>query len=402
MADEAYRAVFLRVHPTGKMVLSLTTEADGNEGALRAARRLRARRAGARRQGRPGRREPLRRRARVQHEPVRRRPDGDRHARPRRSAPRRSCSRARRSRPPRTTCAGRTACSSAPPARARSPTSPSTPTAPASSRPGSKAGSTRRPSTDRVTATVSAPRERDADGPHRQGRRRGQGRPQPRDRGPALAGLADARRRRADRRRPLDAGRVRQRRHLAARRREKRTGSRRRSTKRSCRAGTSRTARAPSPPATAATTSRASSTCSASPARSSFALSVDGDHLTGSRPGQADRLAHEALLGAVRDLEGRRRRRGLDRRHPPERAHRWLNSTTRSQTGKPADYNWDAVLDLDRIIPCVEGGKVLEREIARSGQGRDQGQDGRDVDDLQGHRRGGIEGRGGSAAPCCA
>ena len=32
MSDEAYRAVFLRVHPTGKMVLSLTTESDGNEG----------------------------------------------------------------------------------------------------------------------------------------------------------------------------------------------------------------------------------------------------------------------------------------------------------------------------------------------------------------------------------
>jgi carbon-monoxide dehydrogenase large subunit len=32
MADEAYRAVFLRVHPTGKMVLSLTTDADGREG----------------------------------------------------------------------------------------------------------------------------------------------------------------------------------------------------------------------------------------------------------------------------------------------------------------------------------------------------------------------------------
>ena len=31
MADEAYRAVFLRVHPTGKMVLSLTTESDGRE-----------------------------------------------------------------------------------------------------------------------------------------------------------------------------------------------------------------------------------------------------------------------------------------------------------------------------------------------------------------------------------
>jgi carbon-monoxide dehydrogenase large subunit len=31
VSDEAYRAVFLRVHPTGKMVLSLTTEADGKE-----------------------------------------------------------------------------------------------------------------------------------------------------------------------------------------------------------------------------------------------------------------------------------------------------------------------------------------------------------------------------------
>ena len=31
MANEAYRAVFLRVHPTGKMVLSLTTDTDGKE-----------------------------------------------------------------------------------------------------------------------------------------------------------------------------------------------------------------------------------------------------------------------------------------------------------------------------------------------------------------------------------
>lgn len=31
MSDEAYRAVFLRVHPTGKMVLSLTTDRDGKE-----------------------------------------------------------------------------------------------------------------------------------------------------------------------------------------------------------------------------------------------------------------------------------------------------------------------------------------------------------------------------------
>ena len=32
------------------------------------------------------------------------------------------------------------------------------------------------------------------------------------------------------------------------------------------------------------------------------------------------------------------------------------------ETGKDTGYNWDAVLDLDRLIPCVEGGKVLERE----------------------------------------
>jgi carbon-monoxide dehydrogenase large subunit len=31
MSDQAYRAVFIRVHPTGKMVLSLTTDADGRE-----------------------------------------------------------------------------------------------------------------------------------------------------------------------------------------------------------------------------------------------------------------------------------------------------------------------------------------------------------------------------------
>ena len=31
------------------------------------------------------------------------------------------------------------------------------------------------------------------------------------------------------------------------------------------------------------------------------------------------------------------------------------------QTGKSDGDNWDAILDLDRIIPCVEGGSVLER-----------------------------------------
>jgi uncharacterized protein len=30
-------------------------------------------------------------------------------------------------------------------------------------------------------------------------------------------------------------------------------------------------------------------------------------------------------------------------------------------TGKPMDYNWDAILDLERLVPCVEGGRVIER-----------------------------------------
>ena len=34
----------------------------------------------------------------------------------------------------------------------------------------------------------------------------------------------------------------------------------------------------------------------------------------------------------------------------------------RFETGKDTAYNWDAVLDLERIVPCVEGGKVIERE----------------------------------------
>jgi carbon monoxide dehydrogenase subunit G len=36
------------------------------------------------------------------------------------------------------------------------------------------------------------------------------------------------------------------------------------------------------------------------------------------------------------------------------------------ETGKPADYNMEAILDLDRIIPCVEGGSVLERTSPES------------------------------------
>ena len=30
-------------------------------------------------------------------------------------------------------------------------------------------------------------------------------------------------------------------------------------------------------------------------------------------------------------------------------------------TAKPIDEAWEAILDLDRLVPCVEGGSVLER-----------------------------------------
>jgi carbon monoxide dehydrogenase subunit G len=30
-------------------------------------------------------------------------------------------------------------------------------------------------------------------------------------------------------------------------------------------------------------------------------------------------------------------------------------------TSKPIDESWRAILDLDRLIPCVEGGSVIER-----------------------------------------
>jgi carbon monoxide dehydrogenase subunit G len=29
-------------------------------------------------------------------------------------------------------------------------------------------------------------------------------------------------------------------------------------------------------------------------------------------------------------------------------------------TGKPVDENWQAILDLQRLVPCVQGGRVIE------------------------------------------
>ena len=31
------------------------------------------------------------------------------------------------------------------------------------------------------------------------------------------------------------------------------------------------------------------------------------------------------------------------------------------QTGQPIDHNWEAILDLERLVPCVEGGSVVEK-----------------------------------------
>jgi carbon monoxide dehydrogenase subunit G len=30
-------------------------------------------------------------------------------------------------------------------------------------------------------------------------------------------------------------------------------------------------------------------------------------------------------------------------------------------TSKPLQENWEAILDLDRVVPCVQGGRVIER-----------------------------------------
>jgi carbon monoxide dehydrogenase subunit G len=30
-------------------------------------------------------------------------------------------------------------------------------------------------------------------------------------------------------------------------------------------------------------------------------------------------------------------------------------------TPKPIDESWDSILDLERLVPCVQGGKVIER-----------------------------------------
>ena len=40
-------------------------------------------------------------------------------------------------------------------------------------------------------------------------------------------------------------------------------------------------------------------------------------------------------------------------------------------TEKPIDESFAAITDLERVVPAVEGGSVIERDRARLGQGRD-------------------------------
>ena len=40
-------------------------------------------------------------------------------------------------------------------------------------------------------------------------------------------------------------------------------------------------------------------------------------------------------------------------------------------TEKPIDESFAAITDLERVIPCVEGGSVLETHRSGLGQGRD-------------------------------
>ena len=174
MADEAYRAVFLRVHPTGKMVLSLTTEADGKEpdyaelvGEELGVPALDVKVV-------PGRHRSLRRRPRLQHQPVGRHAGGDlqrdgedprQGTAARRDGARRA---ARVADVGQRRVVGRRASSR------RSRTSRCTRTAPARCRPASRAGSTRRRSTatDRRGGPRARPRPRRGPSASRTGRSR--------------------------------------------------------------------------------------------------------------------------------------------------------------------------------------------------------------------------------------
>jgi carbon monoxide dehydrogenase subunit G len=49
-----------------------------------------------------------------------------------------------------------------------------------------------------------------------------------------------------------------------------------------------------------------------------------------------------------------------------------LNLDHQFSTSKPVDEAWQGILDLDRLIPCVEGGSVIERTSPESAKAQIQ------------------------------
>ena len=222
MADEAYRAVFLRVHPTGKMVLSLTTEPDGNEGALRRARR---RRSSASRRSTSRSCPPTRTASAPATASTRARPAATpaaiASATEKIRAKAQLLAGAALETPADGLRVGRRRVRRRGRRRRRSPTSRSTRTAPARCRRASRAGSTRRRSTGTSAMVSLGPEHGTLTVRTGKGGADRQGRPQPGDRGHALAGARSTPRRAIELTADARSLRVRsgQRRHVAARRR---------------------------------------------------------------------------------------------------------------------------------------------------------------------------------------
>ena len=434
VANEAYRAVFLRVHPTGKMVLSLTTEADGREPQYAAARRRRARRPAARRQGRAGRHRPLRHRPRLQHAPLGRHAGRDRPAPPPKirdkaqllagmalGAPPETLHLVERrlgrgdgsdpaevadDRGPRAVRARHRRAAARGRGRAR------------------RAG--RLPRLSRRKASGSLPR-RDlhlVDDLQRPEQRR--------VRLDAAVGLLDRRRSRSaavvarPRRRTRAAGSCRAASgrprtcsasvagRLDGGRAERRSAGasapRRRSSARCSRLSSSPSACMPPVPSI---TAQRAAVGGQLDARVGVARPTVERRLPGRRPRTAGcgppwprrrcaRCAPRAcrrrgragtcLPGSPRaePIMPQPRDQSTTRRRTAAMA---VSSTTRSRRRRPIDDSYAAILDLERVVPCVEGGTRARADRARLRQGRDQGQDGRDVDDLHRHARGHREGR---------
>ena len=70
-------------------------------------------------------------------------------------------------------------------------------------------------------------------------------------------------------------------------------------------------------------------------------------------------------------------------------------------TSRPLDDSYATILDLEQGRAVRRGRERARAHGARVRQGRDQGQDGRDVDEVHRHRRGDRAGRRRAHASCC-